>query len=145
MVRQRPLQVPGSFNQSRRHYYRVFHESLNRGGRWYGPWWLLLAASVRKGIRINGEKTCQLNLRVSQLRMLCARAGLPPWNTGSGLWLQDIDAEVCARVQAHLRADGIPCLSVHDTFIVPLSAHDRTRAVMDEEFARACARLAERH
>jgi hypothetical protein len=132
-------------NQSRRHYYRVFHGRFDRGGRWYGPWWQLLPSRVRKGIRINGEKTCELNVRVCQLRLLCARAGLPPWNTGSGLWLHDIDAEVCARVQARLRADAIPSLSVHDTCIVPLSAQDRARAVMDEEFARACARLAERH
>ena len=69
--------------------------------------------------------------------------GLSPfWNTGYGLRLQNIDADVCARLQARLRADGIPCLSVHDSFIVPRSVHDRTLAVMDEEFARACARLA---
>jgi hypothetical protein len=128
-------------NPSRRDYYRVFNGNFDRGGRWYGPWWQLLPSRVRKGIRINGERTCQLNIRVSQLRLLCARGGSPQWNTGFGLWLQDVDAEVCARVQARLRADGIPCLSMHDSFIVPRSAHDRTNTVMSEEFARACARL----
>jgi hypothetical protein len=85
-------------NPARRDYYRVFHGNFDHGGRWYGPWWQLLPSRVREGIRIDGENTCELNIRVSQLRLLCARGGVPQWNTGYGLWLQDVDAEVCARV-----------------------------------------------
>jgi hypothetical protein len=65
----------------------------------------------------------------------------PFWNSGYGLVLQSIDADTCARLQRRLRQDHIPCLSVHDSFIVPRSAHDRTIALMEEEFDRACFRL----
>ena len=50
-------------------------------------------------------------------------AGFPAlalfWNTGHGLILQSVDAEVCRHVQRRLRHDGIPCLSIHDSFVVP--------------------------
>jgi hypothetical protein len=41
------------------------------------------------------------------------------FNTGIGLRLQNIDAQMCAEVQRRLREQGVPCLSVHDSFIVP--------------------------
>jgi hypothetical protein len=167
---------------------------------------------VREGIRINGEETCEPDIRGCHMRLLCARAGIalgpdedpydglgplrkeiklavnvmlnasswpsargalieklasrygpsvgtqvdllrtaiekrysalgPYWNSGFGLRLQNVDAAVCADVQRQLRSDGIPCLSIHDSFVVPRSAHDRTIAVMNEEFGRACAKLA---
>lgn len=43
----------------------------------------------------------------------------PFWNSGIGLCLQNIDAQICTGVQRRLRAAGIPCLSVHDSFVVP--------------------------
>jgi hypothetical protein len=201
------------FNPSRRHYHRVFNERFDLGGRWYGPWWQGLPSLVRQGIRVNGEETCEPDIRACHMRLLCAGAGIeldgedpyeglgmprneiklainvmlnasswpsargalvdkfsatygpsagtqaevlrtvvekrypglsPFWNTGYGLRLQNIDAGVCTRLQARLRADGIPCLSVHDSFIVPRSAHDRTVALMDEEFDRAYTKLRQR-
>jgi hypothetical protein len=68
----------------------------------------------------------------------------PYWNTGYGLVLQNIDAGICASVQRRLRDQIIPCLSVHDSFIVPHSARDLTVAAMDEEFDRACRQVPRR-
>jgi hypothetical protein len=61
------------------------------------------------------------------------------WCSGIGLRLQGIDAEICLRVQRHLRRLGIPVLSVHDSFIVPASFDNRLADVMEEEMRRACA------
>jgi hypothetical protein len=60
------------------------------------------------------------------------------WNTGYGLLLQNIDAQVCAGVQRRLREAGVPALSIHDSFIVPQPARDLTVSIRDEEFDRAC-------
>jgi hypothetical protein len=198
-------------NTARNAYYRVFNERFDRGGRWYGPFWQSLPSSVREGVRINGEETCEPDIRGCHMRLLCAGAGIalgpdedpydglgPPrkeiklavnvmlnarswrsargalveklasrygpsvgtqadllraaiekhfpalslyWNSGHGLHLQTIDAEVCAEIQRRLRADDIPCLSVHDSFIVPKSAEGQTVALMNEVFDRACAKL----
>ena len=58
----------------------------------------------------------------------------PYWNTGFGLVLQNIDAAICARVQQRLRNDGVPVLSIHESYIAPQSAHDLTVEAMDQEF-----------
>ena len=65
----------------------------------------------------------------------------PFWNTGYGLTLQGIDAEICERLQRRLRDRGVPALSVHDSFVVPQSAREFTTGVMYEELDRACDRL----
>ncbi len=64
------------------------------------------------------------------------------WCSGAGLRLQNVDAEICARVQRRVRRRDIPALSIHDSFIVPVRGRDVLKAVMDEEMARACGRLA---
>ena len=64
------------------------------------------------------------------------------WSSGVGLKLQNCDAEICARVQRHLRRAGIPALSIHDSFIVPRGAGPALEEVMAEEMARVCAKLA---
>jgi hypothetical protein len=61
----------------------------------------------------------------------------PFWNSGFGLTLQNADSEVCRRVQRRLRSTNVPCLSVHDSFIVPQRAHVRALGVIKEEFDRA--------
>jgi hypothetical protein len=63
------------------------------------------------------------------------------WNTGYGLTLQRVDADICERLQRRLRDHGVPTLSVHDSFVVPQSAREFTTGVMHEEFDRACDRL----
>jgi hypothetical protein len=63
------------------------------------------------------------------------------WNTGYGLTLQRIDADICERLQRRLRERGVPVLSVHDSFVVPQPAAEFTTGVMHEEINRACDRL----
>jgi hypothetical protein len=65
----------------------------------------------------------------------------PFWNTGYGLTLQRIDANICERLQRRARDNGVPTLSVHDSFVVPQSAREFTIGVMHEELDRACRRL----
>ena len=65
----------------------------------------------------------------------------PFWNSGYGITLQNVDATICMRLQRRLRDEGVPCLSVHDSYVVPRSTHERTIAMMDEEFDRACWQL----
>lgn len=62
------------------------------------------------------------------------------WCSGVGLRLQNVDAEICRRVQRRLRRSGIPVLSVHDSFIVPASFESVLADVMEEEMLRECAR-----
>jgi hypothetical protein len=47
-------------------------------------------------------------------------------------------------LQRRLREARIPCLGIHDSFIVPRSAERYTQALMDEEFDRACSQLRSR-
>jgi hypothetical protein len=61
------------------------------------------------------------------------------WCSGIGLRLQSIDAEICRCVQRRLRYLGIPVLSVHDSFIVPVSFDSGLADVMEEEMCRACS------
>jgi len=56
------------------------------------------------------------------------------WLAGFGGRLQNIDADICARVQRKLRRAGVPCLSVHDSFIVPILNSQQLRSIMDDEF-----------
>jgi hypothetical protein len=56
--------------------------------------------------------------------LICFPALEPFWNSGYGLTLQYLDADICMRVQRRLRDNNTPCLSIHDSFIVPRTAHD---------------------
>jgi hypothetical protein len=197
-------------NPGRNAYHRVFNGRFTRGGRWFGPWWQSVPSRIRQGISINGEPTCEPDIRGCHMRLLCARAGVdlgagdpyagldlprdevklainimlnarnwpsargalvselstrhgpsagiqadlirkavrirfpalePFWTTGYGLILQNIDATVCMRLQRRLRDESVPSLSIHDSYVVPKSADDRTVALMEEEFDRACRHL----
>jgi hypothetical protein len=64
------------------------------------------------------------------------------WGTGFGLRLQNIDADICAEVQRQMRGRGHPVLSVHDSFIVVVSAVPHLEEVMEDVLARAKNRLA---
>jgi hypothetical protein len=68
----------------------------------------------------------------------------PYWHTGIGLRLQNVDAEICARVQRSLRRRGIPCLSIHDSFVVPRQAQTDLLDTMAVELKRACEHLQRR-
>ena len=66
------------------------------------------------------------------------------WNTGVGLRLQNIDAEICARIQRRFRNHGVPILSVHDSFIVPARHKSDLTATMAIEITGACQKLAKK-
>jgi hypothetical protein len=91
--------------------------------------------------RLAGEHGPSALERVSQLRK-AVKARFPSlapfWNTGYGLKLQNIDASICMKVQRRLREQGIACLSVHDSFIVPATKGGRLRTLMEEEFLNTC-------
>jgi hypothetical protein len=63
------------------------------------------------------------------------------WNSGIGLRLQNIDADICARVQRQFRNAGVPILSVHDSFIVPQKHRLDLTASMAIEMNGACQKL----
>jgi hypothetical protein len=50
--------------------------------------------------------------------------------SGYGLTLQDVDSRIAADTLAHFTARGIPCLCVHDSFIVEQQHEDELRQVM---------------
>jgi hypothetical protein len=58
----------------------------------------------------------------------------PYWNTCIGLRLQNLDARICARVQRTLRHQGVPVLSIHDSFVVPQINSRLLQDVMNEEY-----------
>lgn len=62
----------------------------------------------------------------------------PYWGSGVGLRLQRIDSDICTRVQAELRAQGIPTLSIHDSFIVPVAERRSLQAAMETAMEDAC-------
>ena len=200
-------------NPGRKTSHRIFNENFRRGGRWYGPWWQTVPSRVRTGIYLNGEPTCELDIRACHMRLLCAAAGielgdadpynglgLPRqevklainvmlnapswrsaraalleqlcgrhgasagtyfdsiratiercfpalngyWNSGFGVVLQNIDSEICARVQRRLREERVPCLSVHDSFIVPQSMREFAETTITSVFDFTCHSLARR-
>lgn len=57
-------------------YHRVFNQNFSRGGRWYGPFWQSLPARIRKGLRMNGMPTIEIDFRACHLRLLASVVGL---------------------------------------------------------------------
>jgi len=51
-------------------------------------------------------------------------------NTGIGLELQNLDSQIAERVLMAMTERQIPCLPVHDSFIVPARHEDRLREAM---------------
>ena len=51
------------------------------------------------------------------------------WNSGFGLVLQNLDATICMNVQRRLRRAVMPCLSIHDSFIVQRSRADTVAVI----------------
>jgi hypothetical protein len=60
----------------------------------------------------------------------------PLWCSGVGLRLQRADSDLCAQVQSEMRAQGIPTLSVHDSFISWRRAEQELRAAMQKAFMK---------
>jgi hypothetical protein len=57
------------------------------------------------------------------------------FRSGSGIKLQWIDSEIASSVMAYFVGKGIPCLPIHDSFIVPSSARKQLEDAMQEEYA----------
>jgi hypothetical protein len=110
---------------------------------------LLNAPSLRsaRGALVKELAKADIADPVSLAKTLCkavpaARRELKPyWGTGIGLRLQRIDSDICARVQAELRAQSIPVLSIHDSFIVPVAARRLLKLIMETAMQDTCGHL----
>ena len=119
------------FNQPRNEMKRAFNTMLN-------------ASSRRAAVG-----AIEADLRLSMVGPLVHRP--PPWCAcwrksrcwplsgicGFGLQLQNVDAAICTWILRRLRRAAIPCLSIHDSFIVPQGCRDSLLVVMQEGFDRA--------
>jgi hypothetical protein len=56
--------------------------------------------------------------------------------------LQNIDGEMTAEIFSILKDDDIPCLGIHDSYIVPAEHEARLQQVMDDVLARTAEMLA---
>lgn len=59
----------------------------------------------------------------------------PIWNffcSGIGIILQNLDSRICEAVLKHFVSLNVPCLPVHDSFLVPASYEDTLIAVMKQ-------------
>ncbi|MDX9835447.1 MAG: hypothetical protein RBT36_09615 [Desulfobulbus sp.] len=55
-------------------------------------------------------------------------------NTGAGCRLQNLDSQITEAILMRMTDMGIPCLPVHDSYIVPRQFEDRLRDVMVGEY-----------
>ena len=60
----------------------------------------------------------------------------PLWYSGVGLRLQRADSDLCEQIQREMRAQGLPTLSVHDSFISWRRAEQELRAAMQKAFMK---------
>jgi hypothetical protein len=60
----------------------------------------------------------------------------PLWCSGVGVRLQRTDSDVCGRIQRDMRAEGLPVLSIHDSFICWERAEAQLRAIMQKAFTQ---------
>src|SRR5262249_25979833 len=179
--------------------HRVFNESFQLGGRFYGMWPQNIPKELRRKITIDGSPTSEPDFPEHHLRLLYARCeqdmptapfeidGWPPkvvkiatytlinastptsalraiafdltgpgaydearrlisaieakhsaiahaFNSGAGLRLMRLDSEITERIELRLLKHGIVALPVHDSYVVPARADERTRAGMAEAF-----------
>jgi hypothetical protein len=56
----------------------------------------------------------------------------PAWSSGLGLQLMHIDATMCVSVMERLLDEGILCLTIHDSFIVPVRHRAALQTAMDD-------------
>ena len=56
------------------------------------------------------------------------------WYQGLALDLQNIDSQICDHILTTMTDDGIPCLSIHDSFLVPRRHREDLKAVMIDSF-----------
>jgi hypothetical protein len=73
------------------------------------------SAQLRRAYRATGETTTDIYERMAQHHgPIVAYFG-----SGAGMWLMRLDSIIALDVMHHFATQGIPCLSCHDSFIVP--------------------------
>ena len=66
---------PANFKNTE--YYRIFNDSsFERGGRFYGAWWVILNRDVRRRITLNDEKTEELDYSSLGIHLLYSQENL---------------------------------------------------------------------
>lgn len=55
-------------------------------------------------------------------------------NSGAGCWLQNLDSQITERILMRMTDMGVPCLPVHDSYIVPKQFEERLRDAMTGEY-----------
>jgi hypothetical protein len=63
------------------------------------------------------------------------------WHRGQGLFLQRCDSDMAAKVMRQLRFEGVPSLSIHDSFVVPANAKPLLQAAMADAMDEMESRL----
>ncbi|MAE50206.1 MAG: hypothetical protein CMH27_00170 [Micavibrio sp.] len=58
------------------------------------------------------------------------------WNTGYGLTLQYIDSQIAEEIMLHFVKQKVPCLPIHDSFIVPKSYENELRGMMERVYRK---------
>jgi hypothetical protein len=122
---QAPYELPGRLAEVPRDLCKkAFAQLLNSSG-----------GTIRapKGAR------AQLPRRVSWKQVVAAmeqkHAPVAHWfRKGRGLELQAIDARIAEQVLLHMAQRGVPCLPVHDSFIVPASQAAALQEEMDKAY-----------
>jgi hypothetical protein len=56
--------------------------------------------------------------------------------SGIGLKLQYRDSEIAECILKHYTRQGIPCLCVHDSFLVPVQYKEELKLVMNEAYKK---------
>lgn len=106
---------------------------------------MINARSVRGAVlalakKLREEHDVTVPYRLAREIVLSVMAAHPAldryWNTAIGRRLQRLDGDLCARIQRRLRRSGIPCLSIHDSFIVPVQHRDHLAELMSNELDR---------
>ena len=96
--------------------------------------------SERGGYRFVGDDSAdakKLNLTAYKIKRVLLKKHpvlLKVLNTGIGLDFQYMDSQIAERVMLRLLAKGIPCLPVHDSFIVEAQSAKELRRAMDEAY-----------
>lgn len=67
----------------------------------------------------------------------------PYWCKRFGLRLLNFDAAICAENLSKLKSNNVPCLSVHDSFIVPAQHRDLLHNIMETGFSVVMKKIRE--
>ena len=133
---------PLIINPLKRRLRRIFLDSCDLGGRWYGGWWQNIPGCARSFIRINGEATREVDYSACQLRLAYGVAGFPDPLGG------EVDQR---RIKRELYGiAGVERPVAKQAFLIMLNARDQASAekavaewLRDQEIECPNGRLAE--